>query len=64
MGHVLIPCKKEEALSILPDEKNQKGSVTAESGGVNAMKRIPPSVRMKEEVTAFLRGVEAEGARP
>jgi putative transposase len=28
------------------------------------MKRIPPSVRMKEEVTALLRGDEAEGAPP
>ena len=38
--------------------------MTAELGGVNAMKRIPPSVRMKEEVTALLRGDEAEGAPP
>lgn len=28
------------------------------------MKRIPPSVRMKEEVTALLRGDEVEGAPP
>ena len=28
------------------------------------MKRIPPSVRMKEEVTGLLRGDEVEGAPP
>lgn len=42
--------------------KTQKNSVTAEWEEINAMKRIPPSVRMKEEVTALLRGQSMEGA--
>jgi hypothetical protein len=48
---VNLAVKKEDALSILSREpKTKEAPWTGESGGVNAMKRVPSSVRMKEEV--------------